>query len=206
MFVMCWPGFHRLILMKSTRAQRDFVSQLNISVYTYSFKLNRHSNTITYTDQQFVYPFDRYESQNTFVAFTSPDGSISNATFLPILNVAAVDASETFIPSSNYFSPVPKASVMLNGVETDRAYVFMLTIQRSPLAKVFTGIIFFVNWGLVSCVMYITLIAWISQDKKLGDWALAAPVTIILTIPGLRALFVGNPPFGECAPWTSFDL
>ncbi|KAJ7303710.1 hypothetical protein DFH08DRAFT_825643 [Mycena albidolilacea] len=149
---------------KSTRAERDF--------------LNPHSNTITYTDQQFVYPFDSYESQNTFVVFTSPDGSISNATFLPILNVAAVDASETFIPSSPSF---PNATIILNGVETDKAYIFMLTIRRSPLAKVFTIIIFLVNWGLVVGVTYIALVAWMSQDKKLGDWALAAPVTIILT-------------------------
>ena len=54
--------------------------------------------------------------------------------------------------------------------------------------------------------MYITLTAWILLDKEMGYWALAAPVTIILTIPGLRALFVGNPPFGEFPPWTAFDV
>ncbi|KAJ7105996.1 hypothetical protein C8R44DRAFT_745644 [Mycena epipterygia] len=162
-----------------------------------SVNLNRLSNHITYSDQQFVYPFDDYESRNTFIAFTpSADGSISNATFLPILNVAAVDASETFVPSHNYLSPVPNASVMFNGIQIDKAYVFMLTVRRSLLAKVFTIAIFLLNWGLVVSVMYITVVAYVSKDRNLGDWALAAPLTIILTIPGLRGLFVGDPPFG----------
>ncbi|KAJ7463727.1 hypothetical protein FB451DRAFT_1370627 [Mycena latifolia] len=180
-----------------TTAQRNFVSQLNISIYTYAFKFDQSSTHITYTDQQFIYPFDLYESRNTFIALTpSADGSTANATFLPILNVAAVDASETFVPSFNYMAPVANASVMFNGVEIDKAYVFMLTIRRSLLAQVFTLTIFLLNWGLVACVLFITLAAWVSKNRKLGDWALAVPVSILLTIPGLRALFVGNPPFG----------
>ncbi|KAJ7836704.1 hypothetical protein B0H13DRAFT_1912907 [Mycena leptocephala] len=163
-----------------------------------SILLNRLSpNGITYAGQQFIYPFDDYESRNTFVALTpSADGSSSNATFLPILNVAAVDAAETFVPSYNFLAPVPNARVKFDGAEIDKAYVFMLTVRRSRLAQAFTISIFVVNWGLVVCVMYITLVAWTSKDQKAGDWALAAPVTIILTIPGLRTLFVGNPPFG----------
>lgn len=207
MLIMFWPGFHRLTPIKSIRAQRDFVSQLNISVSPIRSSSIRIPTLLsTYTDPQFVYPFDDYESQNTFVAFTSPDGSLSNATFLPILNVAAVDASETFIPSFPYFSPVPNASVMLNGVQTDTEYVFMLTIRCNPLAKIFALIVFTVNWGLVICVMWVTLAAWASQDKKVGDWAVTLPVAIILTIPGLQALFVGTPPLGEFPPWNFFSF
>ncbi|KAF8199417.1 hypothetical protein K438DRAFT_1966613 [Mycena galopus ATCC 62051] len=90
--------------------------------------LNRlNPKSITYTGQQFIYPFDDYQSRNTFVAFIpSADGSSSNVTFLPILNVAAVDAAETFVPSHSSVSPVPNATVKFDGTETDKAYVFML--------------------------------------------------------------------------------
>ncbi|KAJ7489606.1 hypothetical protein B0H11DRAFT_2404494 [Mycena galericulata] len=164
-----------------------------------SFRLNPNA----YVDLQFVYPFDAYRSSNTFVAFTpSQDGSTSNSTFLPILYVAAVDASETFVPAWRYtLPPIAHARIFFNGMETDNAYVFTLIVKRSLLAKVFTVTLFFINWGLVACVCYITIVAWISRDRKAGQWVLAIPVTIILTIPGLRALFVGNPSFGLLTPW-----
>lgn len=143
---------------------------MNISIYTFAFKLNRLSpNGITYAGQQFIYPFDDYESRNTFVTLTpSADGSSSNATLLPILNVAAVDAAETFVPSHNFLAPVPNARVKFDGAEIDKAYVFMLTVRRSRLAQAFTISIFIVNWGLVVCAMYITLVAWTSKDRKAG--------------------------------------
>ncbi|KAJ7489610.1 hypothetical protein B0H11DRAFT_1912621 [Mycena galericulata] len=182
---------HPLILHKKHSIAAQFYT------YSYVFKPSFRLNPNAYVDLQFVYPFDAYRSTNTFVAFTpSQDGSTSNSTFLPILNVAAVDASETFVPAWRYtLLPIAHARIFFNGMETDNAYVFTLIVKRSLLAKVFTVTLFFINW-LVACVCYITIVAWISRDRKAGQWVLAIPVTIILTIPGLRALFVGNPSFG----------
>ncbi|KAJ7489603.1 hypothetical protein B0H11DRAFT_1912613 [Mycena galericulata] len=183
---------HPLILHKKHSIAAQF------HTYSYVFKPSFRLNPNAYVDLQFVYPFDAYRSSNTFVAFTpSQDSSTSNSTFLPILNVAAVDASETFVPAWRYtLPPIAHARIFFNGMETDNAYVFTLIVKRSLLAKVFTVTLFFINWGLVACVCYITIVAWISRDRKAGQWVLAIPVTIILTIPGLRALFVGNPSFG----------
>jgi len=52
------------------------------------------------------------------------------------------------------------------------------------------------NWALTVLVVYITVAVMVSRKKEAGEGVLLIPLTIILTIPALRAMFVGSPPFG----------
>jgi len=52
-----------------------------------------------------------------------------------------------------------------------------------------------VNWALSAGTMYITL-AIIVDTQKVTDVVLALPITVILTVLAIRALYVGEPPFG----------
>ena len=52
-----------------------------------------------------------------------------------------------------------------------------------------------INWALALGSTYVTVVVVVRRDK-VHDGVLLLPVTIILTIPTLRGLFVGSPPFG----------
>ena len=53
------------------------------------------------------------------------------------------------------------------------------------------------NWALTVMVVYITTIALFSTESQIADGIAALPITVILTLPALRALFLDSPPFGE---------
>ena len=52
-----------------------------------------------------------------------------------------------------------------------------------------------INSALTLGPMYVTIIA-VVRKEKVHEGALLLPVTIVLTIPALRNLYVGSPPFG----------
>ncbi|KAL0567560.1 hypothetical protein V5O48_014430 [Marasmius crinis-equi] len=71
----------------------------------------------------------------------------------------------------------------------------------SWVAKTFSMVLFLINWGLALLVTFMTVALAVGKVKygggKLPDSVLAMPLTITLMIPGLRALFIGDPPFGN---------
>ena len=71
----------------------------------------------------------------------------------------------------------------------------VLTVSRSVLAQAFTVCLLLVNWALTVGTLYI-LLAVLMRKEKMKDAVLALPITVMLTIPTIRALFVGAPPFG----------
>ena len=52
-----------------------------------------------------------------------------------------------------------------------------------------------VNWALAAGSVYITLIL-ANKRKRVPDAVPLVPVTVVLTISAIRALYVGSPPFG----------
>ena len=52
-----------------------------------------------------------------------------------------------------------------------------------------------INWALTIGSIYITFVV-IFGKEKIDLAVLVLPVTIILTIPALRALYIGSPPYG----------
>jgi hypothetical protein len=75
--------------------------------------------------------------------------------------------------------------------------VLKATVERSMLAKAFTMCMLTVNWALTAGSVYITLVVANKRvTQRVTDAVPLVPVTVILTIPAIRALYVGSPPFG----------
>lgn len=70
-----------------------------------------------------------------------------------------------------------------------------VTMGRSMLAQAFKICMLTVNWALTPGSVYITLIVANKRERE-TDAVPLVPVTMILTIPAIRALYVGSPPFG----------
>jgi hypothetical protein len=109
---------------------------------------------------------------------------------LTIERVGLVDFSNNFFPT--FKDSASQSS--FNGASVP-SRVIHLILRRAALAKAFALVIFGVNWGLTAMVLYLSL-AGIQRGSDLSEGDLFFPATIILTVPSLRALMVGNPPFG----------
>lgn len=69
-------------------------------------------------------------------------------------------------------------------------------VARSVSARALTYSMFAINWMLVICSIITTSVTFNRQGGE-GDVGISLlPVTIILTIPVIRGLYVGSPPFG----------
>ena len=120
-------------------------------------------------------------------------------TSLPILAFAAGEGQDNFVVSSywlssggsnyTYDSGTGAAPLKIEFAATD------ITVARSRLARAFTICLLLVNLTLTICSAYITTFV-ITREEKVESAILVLPVTLILTIPALRALYVGSPPFG----------
>ena len=78
------------------------------------------------------------------------------------------------------------------GVEVQSCTVYA-GIGRSLPARALTYSMFTINWVLTLCSIVTTSITF----NKRGEIGVALlPITLILTIPAIRNLYVGAPPFG----------
>lgn len=135
-------------------------------------------------DQLFWYPFDFYHSGAAFFVINTNDN-----TSLPITRAVFTDPVNNFAPQS---SETASHSVV-NGTLVQTRFT-ALGLRRTTNAKMYTLILFIVNWGLTLLVAYITLLVHLGEN--LGEGLIVLPLTIILTMPTIRGLFVENPPFG----------
>ncbi|KAI0341745.1 hypothetical protein BDW22DRAFT_1429858 [Trametopsis cervina] len=139
-------------------------------------------------DQQYAYPFDTYFLDTSFIARNSD----SNAS-LPILTLNPID-------STNNFSPYLEDDMLTTFPITNDTVVpiqgryMRLQFKRTVLTQVFVVTLFAVNWALTGVVLYITISA--NDGKDVNDSILVLPLSVIVTIPALRALWVGAPAFG----------
>jgi len=138
-------------------------------------------------------PFDFYFlNAFVFVIEKATNRSVSIITF------ATGEGAENFVVSSsmmqtkNNYTYDPGTGPTT--VEVESGVVF-ITVKRSRLAQVFTVCLLLVNTALTICSSYITLLVFLRTDG-MHDGVFLLPVTIVLTIPALRGLFVGSPPFG----------
>lgn len=155
-------------------------------------------------DQQLAAPFDRYVlNAFAFVIDTATNQSV------PITKFAIADPLNNFVtysidsPTTSKFTYDAGQGPITIDVES-RAVE--LDIRRGVLSKTFTMCMWIVNWALTAGTIYTTLVTLIDA-RKMSDAVLALPITVILTIPAIRALYVGAPPFGillgiHSAPWS----
>ncbi|KAK1235542.1 hypothetical protein PQX77_001230 [Marasmius sp. AFHP31] len=189
-----------------------FVTDSQIDMYTWVLPTNKHTMGL-----DFFYPFLRYEVTHNFFAVASEDdsepGNATQLTPIQILDAVVVTATDNYVPGlptihrdhTVSFSP-PNASSSTPPIELP-ALLGRYTFALSTVAKSFSLLLFTVNWALALLVTFMTValsVGKIKHGSQVPDSVLAMPLTIILMVPGLRALFIGDPPFGNVLDLTGF--
>jgi len=67
-------------------------------------------------------------------------------------------------------------------------------VKRSARSRALTLSMFAINWVLTLCSVAIAMS--VVMMEKVKDGVSLLPVTIILSIPAIRSLYIGSPPFG----------
>lgn len=140
-------------------------------------------------DQQYGYPFDGYQLDTTFLALSPSNESV------PILGLRPISSTNNFHPALR--SDMDTMSTDANGAPVTSRTMEM-AFARTGFAKTYVMTLFIVNWGLTAVVVFITVSAGVGQEVT--ESILLLPISVILTIPALRALWDGAPAFGmSCA-------
>lgn len=144
-------------------------------------------------DQQLTAPFDDY-ILNAFVF------AIDKATneSVHITRFATADPLNNFVTFSRDTETTNEFTYETgNGTVTIQAEsrALEVRIHRSILAQAFTMCMLLVNWALTVGSLYITLVMLVKRER-MSEAVLALPITVVLTIPAIRSLFIGSPPFG----------
>ena len=153
-------------------------------------------------------PFDAY-SFDIFV-FVIERGTNRS---VPIATFAASEAPDNFIISS---VDVEAASNYTydsgTGTTTEEVdtRVASIVARRTLFARGLTMCFLLVNWALTIGSIYI-MFTVVFRKGEIDPTVLLLPVTIILTIPALRSLYAGSPPFGiyigrSRAPRSEFEF
>ena len=142
---------------------------------------------------QYVTPFDQYN----FTVFALAVERATNRS-IPITLFAVGDAgpadftttSET-VPSSNWFTYDTDDGPVTVEVGSSTTFAKVL---HSTRAQALTVSMFLINWVLTVFSMIITAI--VTSRSEVKDGVALLPFSVIFTIPTIRSLFVGSPPFG----------
>jgi len=138
-------------------------------------------------------PFDSYTlSVSVFVIEKATNQSI------PIVTIAVGQAPDNFEISSTEletWSSYTYDSGTGNQTIPVPSRIAYIEVKRSQFAQAITMCLFLINWILTTgsiCIVALVL----SRREKIKEAVLLLPVTIVLTIPTLRNLYPGLPPFG----------
>jgi len=142
---------------------------------------------------QDVAPFDTYAL--TATVFVIEKATNSSA---PIIAFAVGEGSNNFVVSSN--SRPTRSSYTYNPgtgpatVEVQSSAMY-ITVRRSQLAQAFTVCLLLINLALTAGSVYVTILV-LTRRERINEGIILFPVTVVLTIPALRNLYPGSPPFG----------
>ncbi|KAI0769667.1 hypothetical protein BD413DRAFT_555954 [Trametes elegans] len=171
-------------ILTSVESNDNFYVQATVEVQT------EHLLEVTAwygQDQQYAYPFDTYVL-DTFFQAIDPG---TNET-LPTLFVRIADATNNLQPYFMREANVRTAKPLMG--ESTSAYGLRYTFRRTVLSQLFVMVLFIVNWLLTIVVVWIAVSAY--DGLPVAEGVLILPVSVILTIPALRALWDGAPAFG----------
>ncbi|KAF9785341.1 hypothetical protein BJ322DRAFT_825903 [Thelephora terrestris] len=76
-----------------------------------------------------------------------------------------------------------------------QAYHIYVAIRRSLRARAITYSMFMINW-ILTFFSIITTSVMFNRRRGIKDSVALLPITVILTIPAIRSLYVGSPPYG----------
>lgn len=170
---------------------------------SYSFTMQHNIET----GVQYYAPNDRY----SFSAFVFAVKSATNQT-VPIITFELGSSGPGDFGSTSEVVPTGSQFTYNSGNGSTTVQVYSDTIYasivRSIPARALTYSMFAINWVLAGCSIITTSVAFNREGKKSDVGITLLPVTVILTIPAIRNLYVGSPPFGiflgtyknRCAP------
>jgi len=117
---------------------------------------------------------------------------------VPIITFAAGGGPHNFIVSSENWSTLSNYTYDSRTgpitVEVESSIIYM-EVRRSQLAKAFTVCLLLINLALTVGSVYVTVLV-LTRRGQIHEGIVLFPVTVILTIPALRNLYPGSPPFG----------
>lgn len=164
----------------------EFQQDHQLAVYAGAVYIAPPVNTRHWFDQPILAPYDDYVLDvEAFVIDTATNQS------LPILKLSAADPTDNFYADEQVDWDTEST---FNGGRVPSRHLVM-RVKRSSLSKIFTTMLLIVNWFLTAGCLRITLLSVVGH-KEMGEGVLLLPITVILTIPALRQLYVGSPPFG----------
>ena len=147
------------------------------------------------TGEQYRTPLDQYE----FTAFVFVIDPSTNLT-VPVVSFEVGDTglgdfvttSETGSSRTNFTFQDPISNETFTSLVG--SWTTYATVRRTPRAQALTFLMFSINWLLTLCTLAITGI--VATKKVVRDSVALLPVSTILSVPGIRALYIGSPPFG----------
>ena len=146
------------------------------------------------TGEQYRTPLDRYDL-TAFVFVIDPAKNRS----VPIVTFEVGDTgmgdfvtkSDTRRSMSNFTIELTADTSMKLLIPSRTTYV---TVRRTVRAQALTFLMFAINWLLTLCTVAITGIV-LNRAVALDSVAVL-PISTILSVPAIRALYIGSPPFG----------
>ena len=165
----------------------EFSQDHRLAVYAGAIYIAPPMDTRHWFDQPILAPYDDYVLDiEAFVIDPATNQS------LPILKFSAADPTDNFYADNQVEWDTENT---FNGERVPSRH-FQMRVKRSCLSRAFTMALLIVNWSLTVGCLRITLVSVVGHEE-LGEGTLLLPITVILTIPALRGLYVGSPPFGE---------
>ena len=147
------------------------------------------------TGEQYKTPLDRYDF-TAFVFVIDPATNFS----VPVVSFEVGDTGtgdfvttfETGTSRSNFtYEPPTRNTSVVVTIPSSTTYA---TVRRTARAQALTFLMFTINWLLTLCTLIITGI--VASKRVVKDGVALLPVSIILSVPAIRGLYIGTPPFG----------
>lgn len=147
------------------------------------------------TGEQYRTPLERYDF-TAFVFVIDPATNFS----VPVVSFEVGDTgvgdfittSETGASRSNFtYEPPTRNTSVVVTIPSSTTYA---TVRRTARAQALTFLMFTINWLLTLCTLVITGI--VANKRVVKDGVALLPVSIILSVPAIRSLYIGSPPFG----------
>ena len=148
----------------------------------------------TTTGKQYLAPFDGYSFMaSAFIVERATNKSLPIAVFA-VGDAGPADFTTTSVdtPTRNNFTYDTEDGPATVEVES---HTISAKVRHSLRARTLTFSMFAINWVLTLCSMAVALIVFRRQGE-VKDGVAFLPITVILSIPTIRSLYVGSPPFG----------
>ncbi|KAF9785344.1 hypothetical protein BJ322DRAFT_826777 [Thelephora terrestris] len=148
---------------------------------------------VLYSDQ-YYFPEDECDfGAMIFVLDKATNNSV------PIIHLSVESSGPGDYSTESTFSNVSLKIVNDAGssptAEWVQAFYIDVNIIRSLRARAITYSMFMINWILTFCSIITTSVMF-NRRGEVKDSVALVPITVILTIPAIRSLYVGSPPYG----------